>query len=204
MWVVKIGGSLAASSELSAWLAALAGPRKVPLVVVPGGGPFADAVRRAQRRHGFDDRTAHLMALLATEQFGLMLCALGPGLVPAATLEAIRAAQGRGEVPVWMAAAMTADRPEIAASWDVTSDTLAAWLAGQMRAEALLLVKSAPPPQGPLSADGLAAAGLVDAAFPRMARGTGFAVRLLGPGDRDALVQGLAAGALPGVALAAA
>ena len=45
--VVKLGGSLHASPALAHWLTALKRyPR--PLTIVPGGGPFADAVRAAQ------------------------------------------------------------------------------------------------------------------------------------------------------------
>ena len=51
--VVKLGGSLAASSHLPRLLEQLA--RTPNLVIAPGGGPFADAVRRAQKERGFDD-----------------------------------------------------------------------------------------------------------------------------------------------------
>ena len=42
MRVVKLGGSLSGAPELKAWLAALAGAAG-RVVLVPGGGPFADA-----------------------------------------------------------------------------------------------------------------------------------------------------------------
>ncbi len=48
MWVVKLGGSLHDSPALRdrlAELATLPGPGRI---VVPGGGPFADLVRRLQ------------------------------------------------------------------------------------------------------------------------------------------------------------
>src|SRR5688572_11112389 len=66
--VVKLGGSYALSPRLPAILAAIRASH-VPVVVVPGGGPFADAVRAAQPRMGFGDRAAHRMALLAMAQF---------------------------------------------------------------------------------------------------------------------------------------
>lgn len=87
MWVVKLGGSLAASDRLPDWLRSLAG--RSDLVLVPGGGPFADQVRAMQARWGFDDATAHHLALLAMEQFGRMLCALLAGLASAATPQAM-------------------------------------------------------------------------------------------------------------------
>nr|MBP9655021.1 hypothetical protein [Rhodocyclaceae bacterium] len=71
--VVKLGGSLAAAAQLPRLLHELA--RLPDLVIAPGGGPFADAVRRAQKERGFDDAAAHDMALLAMAQFGRMLAA---------------------------------------------------------------------------------------------------------------------------------
>ena len=59
--VVKIGGSLlrqAPPRPLLAHLAALA-----PVVLVPGGGALADAVRDAQPHLGLSDKAAHAMAL---------------------------------------------------------------------------------------------------------------------------------------------
>ena len=87
--VVKVGGSFAHHPRLGDVVAALA--RGVGrTVVVPGGGPFADMVRREQPRIGYDDRTAHRMALLAMAQFGHALASLSPALRPAAGLAAIK------------------------------------------------------------------------------------------------------------------
>ena len=49
MIVVKIGGSLGKADALRSWLAVLA-RGKGRVVVVPGGGAFADGVREEQRR----------------------------------------------------------------------------------------------------------------------------------------------------------
>src|SRR5580692_10060673 len=96
--VVKLGGSQAFSAHLSDWLDAVAlGAGRV--VIVPGGGPFADAVRTAQPAMGFDDRAAHHMALLAMEQFGCALAGLRRSLSPAGSVAAIHAALRAGAVP---------------------------------------------------------------------------------------------------------
>lgn len=142
MWVVKLGGSLACSDDLRYWLRMLASAGS--LVIVPGGGPFANQVRQVQQQCGFDDSTAHYMALLAMEQYGAMLCGLQPGLTAAASQAQIQAALAHGETPVWMPSAMAMADPDIAHSWEITSDSLAAWLSGRLAAEQLLLVKSVP------------------------------------------------------------
>ncbi len=107
------------------------------------------------------------MALLAMEQYGLMLCGLHPALRPAASRASIARLRRRGLVPVWLPSAMALGRPEIAESWDVTSDSLAAWLAGTLGLRHLVLVKSAPPPE-PATAERLAAAGYIDPMLPKL------------------------------------
>ena len=204
MWVVKIGGSLASSPELARWLAAVSGPAKAPVVVVPGGGPYADLVRQAQTRHGFDNEQAHRMAILAMEQYGHMLCALEPRLAPAGSVDRILATQAAGRVPVWMAAGMALAASDIAASWDVTSDSLAAWLAHSLGASALFLVKSASPDSGRRSASAasLARSGFVDVAFPKAVAGSTREFRWLGPGDHAIFAAGLRDGAPCGTVIA--
>ena len=135
------------------------------VVVVPGGGPFADQVRALQKRRRFDDGAAHHMALLAMEQYGRMLAALEPRLRLAASRAELARARRAGLAAVWMPTSMVLADPRIAASWDITSDSLAAWLAGKLRARHLVLVKSIAVTNGATAAD-LARRGMVDPAFP--------------------------------------
>ncbi len=186
--VIKLGGSLANSNDFSQWLDALARCAGCA-VVVPGGGPFADQVRDLQRRLRFDDATAHHLAILAMEQFGRILAALEETLVPAASHDQIKQALRANRVPVWMPAAMTLGRSEIPETWEVTSDSLAAWLACELHAARLLLVKSAEPPPGPVGVDELARQGLVDPAFPRFLAACGVEAWCLGPGHPERLAS---------------
>jgi hypothetical protein len=79
--VVKLGGSLLADpARLRAWLAQLAAGALGPCLIVPGGGPFADAVRTAQAALGFDDALAHRLALDAMGRMAQVFCALEPKL----------------------------------------------------------------------------------------------------------------------------
>ena len=170
--VVKLGGSFAGSRHLVGWVDALAdcGGRAV---VVPGGGPFADAVRRAQAKIGFSDAAAHHLALLAMEQFGWALASLRPSFSIAGSSAAIRGILRAGGVPIWSPATMVLRTAEIPANWDVTSDSLAAWLAGHIRARRLLLVKHRRSPHSPIRAADLVARGIVDRAFPRFLAASG-------------------------------
>jgi 5-(aminomethyl)-3-furanmethanol phosphate kinase len=192
--VVKFGGSLDAAGTLATWLAAVLGHGAGRAVIVPGGGVFADAVRAAQRRDGFSDLAAHHMAVLAMEQYGRLLLDRAPALVPCRALAEMRAALAEGRVALWLPSLMVEADPGIACSWDVTSDSLAAWLACHLEAKRLVLIKSAPPPASSASPAELAALGLVDAAFPAYAGAAGCPVICCGPGDTARLAASLALG----------
>lgn len=182
MRVVKLGGSLAGSRELPLWLRACVAVGGGTTVLVPGGGRWADEVRDAQLREGFDDATAHRLALRAMERYGRHLVALQPGIVPVAGLQAMRLALSQGLVPVWMPHDMVVAEPAIPQSWEMTSDSLAAWLAGQLAAGELLLVKSLDAIDPRATVAQMAERGWVDACFPHYAAGD-FRIRLLGKSD---------------------
>jgi aspartokinase-like uncharacterized kinase len=151
------GGSLhpGALDTITAALADAA--RRWRLVVVPGGGPFADAVRAADAALSLDAGAAHWMAVLAMDQMAHLLAARVAGAVLVHDASAARAALDAGGLPVlapyrWLRAA-----DPLPHSWAVTSDSIAAWLAGALGARRLILVK-------PVAGD---LASLVDEYFPR-------------------------------------
>lgn len=162
MWVIKLGGSLLGSSELREWLNLIAQYGDGKIVIVPGGGMFADAVRNAQLETGVSDHTAHQMAVLAMDQYGLLIKGLNDNLATAASeLElAERGWQHRGIV--WLPSKMVCADDGIPENWEVTSDSLAAWLAQKLNALHLVLIKSTLPTEREASAKTLAQQDLVD------------------------------------------
>ena len=142
--VVKVGGGIAreaGDSALRTLCCAIgdAGARH-PLLVVPGGAAFADAVREQDGRFTLQAATAHRMAILAMEQFGWLLSDLIPGAVRCTDLAAACTAAARARTPILLPAALLAEDP-LPASWTVTSDSIAAWVAGAAKAARLVLVK---------------------------------------------------------------
>jgi 5-(aminomethyl)-3-furanmethanol phosphate kinase len=189
--VVKIGGSLAdAPGRLREVLQVIAEAAAAsPIVVVPGGGPFADTARAAQASHGFDDATAHVMAMLAMVQYGLMIAALaGPVLLAVSGADQVAQALAERSAHglVWLPQPAR-DATELTRSWDLTSDSLALWLAARLGAGRLVLVKCCPQPATE-DLNHLAEAGILDAAFPELARRW--------PGVAVAMVYGASAPAL--------
>jgi 5-(aminomethyl)-3-furanmethanol phosphate kinase len=139
--VVKVGGGLAREAGDGALRAlcaqiARAGARH-PLLVVPGGALLADTVREHDRRFGLRPQTAHRMAILAMDQFGWALADLIPGAERRVDLGPVRA----GVVSVLLPTALLAESDPLPESWAVTSDSIAAWVAGAAGAGRLVLVK---------------------------------------------------------------
>jgi 5-(aminomethyl)-3-furanmethanol phosphate kinase len=178
--VIKLGGSFAFSPDLRDWIAAIV--RCIGhVVIVPGGGPFADAVRAAQAQMGFDDRAAHRMALLAMEQYGCAIKSLHEALSLADSLDSIRHGLANDQVPVWLPAQMALGAADIPPSWDVTSDSLAAWLAGKTGAARLLLIKQVETAHRTARAVDLAERNIVDRAFANFHAASGVPAVILGP-----------------------
>jgi 5-(aminomethyl)-3-furanmethanol phosphate kinase len=183
--VIKVGGGLARESgddALRALCAQIAetGMRH-RLLVVPGGAEFADTVRAHDRRFGLRPQTAHWMAILAMDQFGWALSDLIPGAARCADLGSV---VDHG-VSVLLPATLMAERNPLPESWAVTSDSIAAWVAGAAGASRLVLVKAVaglyrtwPPAGAPiarLTVDELAALGPagVDEHLPAALRAAG-------------------------------
>jgi aspartokinase-like uncharacterized kinase len=193
--VLKLGGAQARGGRLGEWLDAIL-PHAGRVIVVPGGGPFADVVRATQAEIGFDDVAAHEMAMMAMSQFGRALASLRPGFELADTEEALRDALRRGHTPIW-----SPERMALAAglkpSWDLTSDSLAVWLAGQLGAVRLILVKHG----APGAATELVRGGVVDPLFPVYLAETGTRAFLAAPDLACRLAEGLDGAAFPEIRL---
>jgi aspartokinase-like uncharacterized kinase len=178
VWVVKLGGSLAHDPALRAWVSVLVACPD-PVVIVPGGGPFADEVRRLQRTWLFDDVRAHALALRAMDLFGEVLCALHPDLRPLESLDAWNTESREPATRVWVPSRDVLADASVEASWDITSDSLSAWLARRVRARGLLLVKSAEPRTEDTDLVSLVREGLVDRAFEQYGPRAGCPIGLL-------------------------
>jgi aspartokinase-like uncharacterized kinase len=93
--VVKVGGGLLSAGGLDGLRRGCAEVLKLardrPVLVVPGGGPFADAVRALDAQVGLRDDVAHLLAMRAMDQFGVLLAPMLPDAETIVRLVAPRA-----------------------------------------------------------------------------------------------------------------
>jgi aspartokinase-like uncharacterized kinase len=195
LWVIKLGGSLLGSPALAHWLSLLAKHGNGRVVIVPGGSVFADAVRQAQSLSRMSDGLAHELALLAMDQFGLLLAGMQPDLVTATSELEIAERGWQHRAVVWLPSQMVLADATVEQSWRVTSDSLSAWLANKLAADQLLLIKSVDLGSYQQSQAALAKAllddGVVDACFLDGIAGQRYQTRLLNRDDYTVFEQGL-------------
>jgi len=181
--VVKVGGSLERCSNLKAYLSKIDEHYPSDLIIVPGGGVFADTVRQTQQRWQFEDVRAHRMAIIAMQQMALLFQSIMSSFRFADSLQEINERAGNGERLIWWPDFKLLEQAGIAASWDVTSDSLAAWLAGAVNADELILVKSAEIPAG-WDLSELTRLRIVDPCFIEFTKNTAYRITLI---NKDAL-----------------
>jgi len=166
--VVKVGGSLFDHPRLGPglreYLDSLA-PAEV--LLVPGGGEVAEAVRKLDRVHGLGEEVSHGLALWAlgvSSEFLYHSVACGSRVSVLNCYEFAREDESRpGKLPH---------------SWDVTSDSIAARAAVVLEAERLVLLKSVDiPPGTPWAA--AAERGWVDHHFPQVVAGAAFVIEVV-------------------------
>jgi probable H4MPT-linked C1 transfer pathway protein len=146
--VVKVGGGLLAHEGcLDAVLTVLADlASDEPLVIVPGGGPFADAVRDQDERLHVSDDASHWMAVLGMDQYAHLIASRLRGAVLVTDRDRISVALRDGQIPVLAPFEWLRREDPLPHSWQVTSDSIAAWTAAAIGAPRLVLIK--PPGSG--------------------------------------------------------
>nr|WP_319538941.1 uridylate kinase [uncultured Methanospirillum sp.] len=122
--VIKIGGSLLphAAEIISTILES-----GISALILPGGGIFADAVRET----GTDGTIAHWMAIAGMEQYGWFLSGFG--------IEVTEDPEFSDKPRILLPYQYFRERDPLPHTWDVTSDTISAWLADHLGAELLVL-----------------------------------------------------------------
>jgi len=140
--VLKIGGSLSRGAGLDFLCREIAGlSERYRLLIVPGGGRFADEVRNAYARFKLDETTAHRMALLAMDQYGCLLGALIAGSSVTDDVSRAMDAAESGRAAILLPSALIWRKDPLPHSWQVTSDTIAAWIARTIHCRRLVLLK---------------------------------------------------------------
>lgn len=161
--IVKIGGSCFQQPQLLRRITATLDEQSTrqSRIFICGGGHFAEAVRRQYAVHSLPDDVCHHLAIEAmTMQSKVFAHLSGMPLIaePPSSGDAIL------DVVEWLNS-HTNIEGLIPQTWEVTSDSLAAYVARYYESP-LMLIKSCDLPEGGLNVTRLAQLGIVDAHFP--------------------------------------
>ena len=141
--VLKLGGSLMHSKELVVWLENIfSRTRDNIIIVVPGGGEFAENIRETQRQLNFNNKIAHKMALLAMCQYGYFLTGINADIKILKNTKIPRLDKNIGGSFLWLPDDLLENISEITENWDFSSDSISLWLATYLTADKLVIVKS--------------------------------------------------------------
>ncbi|HJK66125.1 MAG TPA: uridylate kinase [Methanocorpusculum sp.] len=123
--VVKVGGSL---MDVAESVMRVLSQSPVPVLIVPGGGVFANGIRDL----GVDGTAAHWMAVSAMDQYGWFLSTFGVAVDDVCSMPLAGA-------KILLPYRVLRDADPLPHSWDVTSDTISAWIAGKLGCPLILL-----------------------------------------------------------------
>lgn len=141
--VLKVGGSLSKKpnklKELCIKLSKLA--KKHCLTIVPGGAEFADTVRHAYRLFSLSEKIAHRMAILAMEEYGLLLSDITPNSRIAKTIKGCIKLSKKGFLPILLPYSLFHKKDPFKPSWDITSDSISVYIASLLKTKNLILIK---------------------------------------------------------------
>ena len=137
--VLKIGGSLSKDivslKNLCKEISDLS--KKHQILIVPGGGEFANEVRSLDNKYKFSNEIAHKIAILAMDQYGLFLSEL----IPKSYVTYTFIEKSRNLLPIFLPSQFLFQNDLLEHSWDVTSDSIAAFIANRLKAKKLILIK---------------------------------------------------------------
>ncbi len=140
--VLKVGGSLAEEPKLLITLCSKLSlfAKTFKLVVVPGGGKFADVVRDFDECFNLSSSISHRMAILAMDQFGMLLAQITPNSCATYLLNDAKQLSETDVVPILLPSRLMFNENPLKNSWDVTSDSIAVYVASRFKAAKLILV----------------------------------------------------------------
>lgn len=147
--VYKVGGNLFEWPELFPRLETLLRSEPGWPLLVSGGGAAADVIREWDRVHGLSDERAHRLAVKSLRLGEAFLTDGLPGAVLVCGREDAASAWAAGHLPILCADRFLDVEESSAAvplphSWDVTSDSIAAWVAARWPADLVLLKSTTP------------------------------------------------------------
>lgn len=128
---------MAKGREIVYFLSDYAKNNALSFVIIPGGGPFVEPIKELSERGAISDDMAHWMAVLAMHQYGLFLA---DGELEIPLVESIHGLKSAGHICVVLPYKILKDDDCLPHTWDVTSDTIAAFIARELGEKSFIKV----------------------------------------------------------------
>lgn len=133
--VVKIGGSLFPkyAIELAKRL------ENTNSVIILGGGEFANLIRRYDDEINFSDETNHWTAIDCMDIIAKLVCDKVDSCKLAYSIEDVEKISDEGFTPIFVVSQFLRENDPFECSWDVTSDSISAYVAHLLNANLLIV-----------------------------------------------------------------
>ena len=138
MWIVKTGGSWVENSKLPTLVNLLQKFIDQKIVLVVGGGVFADLVRSIYNKNKMSEHTGHILAMKATEIFAYYLRSLNKNIILTSKTTGFL----NKNLNLWLPTMRLSYEPKFEKSWESTSDSIATWLYSHTKSNGLIFIKS--------------------------------------------------------------
>jgi 5-(aminomethyl)-3-furanmethanol phosphate kinase len=148
-WVVKIGGSLFPENAINLCekLASFAGldvlnknesVSSKKILIISGGGSFANKVRDYDEDMGFSNTANHNAAILCMDILGTLLADKVEGLKAVYSIEESEFVADQGGIPVLIPSRIMNRFDPLEHSWRVSSDSISLYLSDLLKAKLLI------------------------------------------------------------------
>ena len=138
MWIIKIGGSWLKNPNLKDLLFKIKKIRPEHIVIVTGGGVFADSIREVYKNTNMSESLGNKLALKSTEFFAYYLKELNKDLYLTNDFVEFK----KDKINIWLPSKTLSQNNSFQNNWDSTSDSVAVWLGKKIKAKGIIFIKS--------------------------------------------------------------
>ncbi|MBW9221192.1 hypothetical protein KKP91_03205 [Methanothermococcus sp. SCGC AD-155-M21] len=137
--IVKIGGSLTHFSEPLLNELKSFSNAKNKIIIIPGGGKFANVVRELDSNIKMRNRASHRLALLSMDMMGIYFSELSD-IETVNTLYDAKEILKKKDIVILLPSKIVLSTDELPNSWEVTSDSVAAYISKLLKLNKLIIV----------------------------------------------------------------
>ena len=138
MWIVKIGGSWLQNPKLPSLVSFLQKFANQEIVLVVGGGVFAETVRDVYKANKMSEATGHVLAMKATEIFAYYLKSINPDILITHKITNFI----KKNLNLWLPTEKLSFEKKFLKNWESTSDSIATWLYSNTKSKGVVFIKS--------------------------------------------------------------